>query len=117
MTAQQKVLAKPVLKEATQGVLYVSQLMGPAHGIVAPYPNATVGDKVEFTVQTSTGNSWSYMITLIQAMIGSPIVFAIPKDIFEKSLTPDATARLQYSVTSASGPTDHSSDLLVKLEK
>ncbi|WLI11846.1 MULTISPECIES: hypothetical protein [Pseudomonas] len=117
MTAQLKTLSAPQLREAIKSVLFVDNLIDPAHGEVPPYANATVGDKVEFTVQTSTGNSWTHLIILTQALVGSLIVFDIPKNIFEKNLTPDATATLRYSVTSASGNTALSPDLLVKLEK
>ncbi|WLG51746.1 hypothetical protein [Pseudomonas sp. FP1742] len=117
MTAQQQVLAPPVLKEAINGVLYVGQLTGPvAHGSVAPYLNATEGDKVEFTVQTSTGNSWDRTITL--TTIGSPIDFAIPKATFAEKLKPGATATatLNYTITRASGDSVPSLDLTVQIK-
>ena len=116
MTAQQKVLAAPILQEAINGFLYVGQLGPVAHGGVEPYPNATVGDKVEFTVQTSTGNSWKYTINLTQAMIGNPIDFAIPKATFAEKLKPGATATLRYTITRLSGNPVTSQDLIVRLE-
>ena len=116
MTVQQKALVAPVLEEAVEGVLYVDNLIGPAHGVVSPYPYAAPGDNVEFTVQTSTGNTWVYSITLTQASVGNPVIFAIPKVTFEKGLALDATAKLRYSVTSASGNQADSADLVVQLK-
>ena len=117
MTAQQKVLSSPELKEAVKGVLYVHNLVGPAHGIVPPYADMKVGQKVEFTVQTSYGDNWRESILVTAAMVGLPITFAIPKDVFEKNLVPGATAKLNYSVTEASGNPTLSPDLVVKVEK
>jgi hypothetical protein len=117
MTAQQKVLLTPALQEAVEGVLYVHQLVGPAHGIVPKYDDMKVGQKVEFSVQTSYGNHWSESIALTAAMVGRPITFAIPKDVFEKKLVPDATAKLHYSVTDHSGKAVESPALSVKVEK
>jgi hypothetical protein len=44
------------------------------------------------------------------------MVFAIPKETFEKGLVPDATAKLRYRVTSASGNQADSPDLVVQLK-
>jgi hypothetical protein len=116
MTVQQKALEAPVLKEAVEGVLYVHNLIDPAHGVVWPYPYAEAGDDVEFTVQTSTGNTWVDSITLTQASVGNPVIFALPKETFAKGLVPDATAKLRYSVTSTSGNQADSADLDVQLK-
>ncbi|MFJ7110083.1 hypothetical protein ACIQU2_21190 [Pseudomonas sp. NPDC098740] len=116
MTAQLKALEAPVLKEAVEGVLYVHNLIDPAHGVVWPYPYAAAGDNVEFTVQTSTGNTWVGSIALTQASVGKPVTFSIPKETFAKGLVLDATAKLQYSVTSASGNQARSADLVVQLK-
>ena len=116
MTAQQKALAAPVLKEAVEGVLYVHNLIDAAHGEVGPYPYAAAGDKVEFTVQTSTGNTWVYSIIVTPDSVGKPVTFAIPKETFAKGLVPDATAKLRYSVTTASGNPAVSVDLVVQLK-
>jgi len=115
MTAQQKALAAPVLKEAVEGVLYVHNLIGAAHGEVGPYPYAA-GDKVEFTVQTSTGNTWVDSIIVTPDSVGKPVTFAIPKETFAKGLVPDATAKLRYSITSLSGSPAYSADLVVQLK-
>ena len=116
MTAQQKALEAPMLKEAVEGVLYVHNLIDPAHGVVWPYPYAAPGDNVEFTVQTSTGNTWVDSITLTQASVGYPVMFAIPKVTFEKGLAPDATAKLRYKVTNVAGNPADSADLVVQLK-
>jgi hypothetical protein len=108
MTAQQKTLSAPLLKEAIEHVLHIDQLTGPAHGQVMVLSGVvTGGDKVEFTVQTSTGNTWSESSQVVS--VPSIMEFAIPKDTFAK--------KLRYSVTNASGNPAHSPDLLVKLEK
>lgn len=116
MTAQQQVLAPPVLKEAVNGVLYVGQLGPVAHGRVEPYLDATEGDKVEFTVQTSTGNSWKDTIVLTKLIIGRSIDFAIPKATFAEKLKPGATATLHYTITRASGNPVPSQDLTVQIK-
>lgn len=118
MTAQQKVLAALRLKEATpEGVLKLSGFTGPAHGEIAPYANMTAGDEIESTVLTSTGNSEIYKTIVTHAMVGRSTIVQIRREVFEKNLVPGATAKLRYSVTSASGNTAHSPDLVVKLEK
>ncbi|CAI8874257.1 DUF3277 domain-containing protein [Pseudomonas sp. IT-347P] len=100
MTAQVNALAKPVLKEAKEGVLYVGKLERNAHGEVT-YENSAVGDLVTLYVETSTGNNFKDDIKLNAATIGTPLLFAIPKDIFEKNLVPGATAKLRYTVSRA----------------
>lgn len=75
------------------------------------------GQKVEFKVQTSYGNHWSYSIALTAAMVGLPITFAIPKHVFEKNLVPSATAKLHYSVKDDSRNAVVSPVLVVQVEK
>jgi hypothetical protein len=116
MTVQQKALEAPVLKEAVEGVLYVHNLIDAAHGEVRPYSYSAAGDKVEFTVQTSTGNTWVYSIIVTPGSVGEPVTFAIPKETFAKGLVPDATAKLRYSITSVSGNSVYSPDLVVQLK-
>ncbi len=117
MTAQQKVLSAPTLKEAVNQVLKVSDLKDDAHGVVSPYANMAVGQKIELKVQTSYGNQWSAAHVVTAAEAGKPITFAIPKHIFEKNLVAGATAKLNYSVAEQSGSVAHSPDLVVKVEK
>ena len=117
MTAQVKTLPHPGLKEAVNGVLHVGKLEGKAHGVVPPYDNARERDSVVFTVQTSTGNTWSDQIILNNLTVGKPVIFSIPKETFEKNLVPDATAKLRYRVTTASGNQADSADLGVQLKR
>ncbi|RON40421.1 hypothetical protein [Pseudomonas brassicacearum] len=116
MTAQQKALEAPVLKEAIEGVLYVHNLIDPAHGVVWPYVNASVGDKVEFTVRTSTDNTWQGQHILTAGDAGKPIEFKILKHVFEKNLKPGASADLHYVVTRIGQVSEHSAELRVQLE-
>lgn len=116
MTAQQKALVAPVLKEAVEGVLYVHNLIDPAHGVVWPYPYAAAGDNVEFTVQTSTGNTWQGQLVLTAGDAGKPIVFKIPKHVFEKNLKPGATADLHYVVIRIGQTSEQSVVLKVQIE-
>jgi len=115
MTAQQKALAAPVLKEAVEGVLYVHNLIDAAHGVVSSYVNASVGDKVEFNVKTSADNTWLGQ-QVLTGDTGKPIVFKIPKYVFEKDLKPGATADLHYVVTRIGQTPEQSSALKVQLE-
>lgn len=115
MTAQANALAKPVLKEAKDDVLFVGKLEGVAHGLVT-YENSGVGDVVALHVKTSTGNSFKDEIRLTAITVGKPLVFAIPKDVFEKKLVPGATADLDYVVTRVAQVPEHSETLQVHLE-
>ena len=117
MTAQVKTLAAPVLKEAVKDVLHVGKLEEHATGVVPPYLNSAAGDKVALHVKTSTGNSFEEHITVTAAGAGKPIVFAIPKDVFEKKLVPGATAKLHYVVTAVAHPPAESAPLTVRLER
>jgi hypothetical protein len=114
MNAQVKALAAPVLREAVKGVLYVGKLEGKAHGEVT-YDNSAVGDVVTLHVETTTGNNFKDQTTLTAATVGKLLLFAIPKDVFEKKLVPGATASLRYSVTRASNISE-SPVLTVQLE-
>lgn len=116
MTAQQKVLPAPVLKEAIEGVLYVHNLIDPAHAVIAPFPNARPGDEVELTVETSTGNQRRDRLILTPEMVGKPIVFTIPKKIFAEGLVPGATAKLHYRTSDDAGNVAVSPALQVRLE-
>ncbi|MBU6958099.1 hypothetical protein KRR23_10165 [Pseudomonas sp. CVAP len=118
MTAQQKVLlAPPALKEAQEGVLYVHNLIDPAHGLVPSYANMVAGQTVKFTVQPSYGNHWSAVHVVTAAEVGKTITVAIPKHVFEKNLVAGATAKLHYSVVEQSGNEAQSPDLVIKVEK
>jgi len=113
MTAQVNALAKPVLKEAKDDVLYVGKLDGDAHGLVT-YENSVVGDVVTLYVKPSSGNDFEthFILTSTTSM---PVIFVIPKTIFEKNLVPGANAKLHYSVTRASN-VSASPVLTVRLE-
>ena len=117
MTAQQKVLPAPVLKEAIEGVLYVHNLIDQAHVVIAPYPNARPGDEVELTVETSTGNQRRDRLLLPPEMVGQPIVFITPKKIFAEGLVPGATAELNYRTSDDAGNVAISPVLQVHLER
>ncbi|AVX87563.1 MULTISPECIES: hypothetical protein [Pseudomonas] len=117
MTAHAKALAAPSLREAENGKLYVGKLTGAAHGEVLPYPNASVGDHITFHVVTTSGNTREDHQILTEPEVGKPIIFLIPKDVFEKNLTPEATAELRYSVTSRDQPPKASPLLTIKLER
>lgn len=117
MTAHAKALAAPSLREAEDGKLYVGKLTGAAHGEVPHYLHASVGDQITFHVVTTSGNTWEghHMVTAPE--VGKPITFLIPKDVFEKNLTPEATADLHYSITIRDQPPALSPLLTIKLER
>ena len=115
MTAQVKALTAPDLKEAVNRVLHVSQLKGDAHGVVPPYHQAADGDLITLHVKTSTGNTWEGSHVLTAAEVGKPVIFAIPKDIFENKLVPGARAELYYTITK-NGNAESSPLLTVQLE-
>ncbi|VVP77334.1 hypothetical protein PS925_00141 [Pseudomonas fluorescens] len=117
MTAQVKALAAPQLKEAVNGVLHVGKLEGNAHGLVSPYQYQTTGDVVALHVKTSTGNSFEEQTIVTEAGVGRPLTFAIPKDVFEKKLVPQATAELHYIVKRVGQNPETSNVLKVHLEK
>jgi hypothetical protein len=117
MTAQVKTLAAPTLKEAVKGVLHIGKLQGDAHGHVPPNPNFAVGDTITFLVKTSTGNEVKYPHTLTTVELGLPLVFTIAKTVFEKNLTPDATAELFYTWARHDQTSETSPHLKLKLEK
>ncbi|WRH93170.1 hypothetical protein RCC30_03785 [Pseudomonas fluorescens] len=79
------------------------------------YDNSAVGDVVTLHVETTTGNNFKDQTTLTAATVGKLLLFAIPKDVFEKKLVPGATASLRYSVTRA-GNISVSPVLTVQLE-
>ncbi|HJR29687.1 MAG TPA: hypothetical protein VJ889_13335 [Pseudomonas sp.] len=117
MTAQQKVLPALRLQEAIQGVLELSKFKGPAHGEIASYANMAEGDEIKVWVQTSTGNSETYLTVVTQAMVGHPTVLKIRREVFEKNLVPGATAKLGYKVIPVAGNPASSPDLVVKVEQ
>ncbi|QXI14926.1 hypothetical protein [Pseudomonas hamedanensis] len=93
----QTTLPPPALLEAENGVLKVSSLDKVANGRVDGYDEARTGDAITLEVNTSTGNAWEYRLTLTTEPTW-PLVLAIPKDVFAKSLVPKATAELFYTV-------------------
>ncbi|RON25903.1 MULTISPECIES: hypothetical protein [Pseudomonas] len=101
MTAQQQVLPPPVLPDASNGVLYVDNLKDPVRGDVPPYANATVGDRVELTVKTSTNNQWRGSFVLTESSLEKPVIFGILKETFAKGLIAGASATLYYTITHA----------------
>ena len=115
MTAQLNALAAPQLKEAVNGVLHVGKLEGNAHGLVLPYQNQTACDVVALHVKTSNGNSFEKQTVVTPAGVGKPLTFAIPKDVFEKELVPQATAELHYTITNRAGNSVASQSLTVQL--
>ena len=117
MTAHAKALAAPSLREAENGKLYVGKLTGAAHGEVLPYPNASVGDHITFHVVTTSGNTREDHQILTEPEVGKPIIFLIPKDVFEKKLIPEATADLHYIVTRFNQVPEKSPSLRIKLER
>nr|WP_315446837.1 hypothetical protein [uncultured Pseudomonas sp.] len=117
MTAQVKALAAPQLKEAENGVLHVHKLEGHATVLVDTYTNQTVGDIVKIQITTSTGNSFGEQKVVTAAQVGKPLTFAIPKDVFEKNLVQDATAKLHYVVTAVAHQPAESAPLTVHLER
>ncbi|WP_095139474.1 hypothetical protein [Pseudomonas sp. Irchel s3a10] len=117
MATQVNALAAPLLKEAEDGKLYVGKLTGAAHGEVPPYPPASVGDRITFHVVTTSGNTWQDHHVLTAPELGMPITFLIPKDVFEKKLTPEATADLHYIVTRLNQAPEPSPPLRIKLER
>ncbi|EUB71395.1 hypothetical protein PMI27_004962 [Pseudomonas sp. GM41(2012)] len=116
MTAQMKTLPAPMLPDAVGDVLYVHNLPDPTPGEVPPNQNAATGDKVEFKVKTSTDNTWQGQLVLTAGDTGQPIVFKIPKHVFEKNLKPGATADLHYVVTRIGQTPEQSAALKVQLE-
>ncbi|PKA69321.1 MULTISPECIES: hypothetical protein [Pseudomonas] len=97
-------LPAPLLIEANDGVLYVHNLVDPAHGEVPVYPGAAKGDAITLTVSNSDGiNEWEGKEVLSSATIEKPILFKIPKAPFEKMLDAKKSAVLQYSVKHANG--------------
>jgi len=112
-------LAAPLLREAIVHngmlILFVDNLVDPAHGEVQSYINVSKGDKITFKVSTSTGNEYSQELA-VESPADAPFVFKIPKKIFAEKLVPDATAKLSYSVQTSSGNTAESPELRVYLK-
>lgn len=114
MTAQQSVIAAPVLTEAVGGVLFISKLSDPTFAEVPSYANAQPGDVIELTTNTSTGNQWQGQIVLTSPSF--PLRFAIPKGTFAQNVVSGATANLYYKITSPSGNSVNSPVLTVQLQ-
>ncbi|MBC3268424.1 hypothetical protein HU765_00705 [Pseudomonas sp. SWRI81] len=112
----QTTLPPPALLEAENGVLKVSSLDKIANGSVDGYDNAQTGDAITLKVKTSTGNAWEYRFTLTTEPLW-PLVFAIPKEVFEKNLVPNATAELHYVVARFDQLIGISKELKVHLER
>lgn len=110
----QTTLLPPALLDAENGVLKVSSLDKVANGSVDGYDNAQTGDAITLKVKTSTGNAWEYRFTLTTEPLW-PLVFAIPKEVFAKSLVPKATAELFYIVVGTDQETRTSAKLTVHL--
>ncbi|WP_426235567.1 hypothetical protein [Pseudomonas sp. TWP3-2] len=117
MTAQQSGVAPVVLSEAVGGVLYMETLSDPTSARVPSYQNVQVGDKIKLSVNTSTGNAWSYEVTLTPATVGNPIEFGVPKGTFEQNLVSGATADLHYKITNPVGNPVTSPVLRVQLQR
>ncbi|MBC3777438.1 hypothetical protein [Pseudomonas sp. SWRI99] len=93
-----QMLPAPVLKEAIDDVLYVHNLIDPAHGVVPALQEAAAGDKITLKVYDSDGaEEWSGSVELTSISAGKPVELAIPKTPFEKMLNAGKNARLQYS--------------------
>jgi hypothetical protein len=97
-----QMLPAPVLNEAVEGILYVHNLIGPAHGVVPALQEAAAGDKITLKVYDSDGaEEWSGSVELTSTSAGKPVELAIPKAPFEKMLKAGKNAGLQYSIKRA----------------
>lgn len=97
-----QMLPAPVLKEAINDVLYVHNLVDPAHGIVPAPPEAASEDRITLNLCDSDGTEpWSHSVVLTAISAGKPVEFAIPKAPFENMLKAGKNAVLQYSLESA----------------
>ncbi|PNA05003.1 MULTISPECIES: hypothetical protein [unclassified Pseudomonas] len=115
MTAQVKTWAAPGLEESENGVLHVGKLKEDAHGVVPPNQQAAAGDTITMHVKTSTGNKWDKSRLLTAAEVGKPVIYKIPKAVFEEGLVTDASADLDYRITKNGGAPQQSPTLRVKL--
>jgi hypothetical protein len=97
-----QMLPTPRLKEAINDVLYVHNLIDPAHGVVDALQEAAEEDIITLKVYDSDGaEEWSGSVKLTSISIGKPVQLAIPKARFEKMLNAGKNARLQYFVDRA----------------
>jgi hypothetical protein len=111
-----QMLPAPVLKEAIDDVLYVHNLIDPAHGIVPALQEAAAGDRITLNVYDSDdAEQWSYTVVLTAISAGKPAEFKIPKAPFEKMLKAGKNARLQYSIERG-GTQKHSMQLVIELK-
>ena len=113
-------VSAPVLREAVEVndklILFVHNLLDPAHCEIPHFSDAAAGDKIALKVLTSTGNEKDYVHVLTASDLGRPLILTIKKAVFEKNLSQGATAFLYYIVTTVSGKTLTSPVLLVHLE-
>lgn len=111
-----QMLPAPALKEAINGVLYLHNLVDPAHGVVPVPQEAALGDKITLNVYDSDGaEQWSQSVVLNSISAGKPVEFAIPKAPFEKMLKDGKNAGLQYSIE-RSGNQKLSMQLVIELK-
>ncbi|MCF5700645.1 hypothetical protein [Pseudomonas syringae] len=111
-----QMLPAPVLKEAIDDVLYVHNLIDPAHGVVPALQEAAAGDKITLKVYDSDGaEEWSGSVELTSISAGKPVELAIPKAPFEKMLKAGKNAVLQYSLERA-GTQKLSMQLVIELK-
>lgn len=89
-------LPVPELREAENGVLYLDQLTGDAHGVVPRYSSPGPGDFITLKLDSATGNVWSKPHQVKPGDPDQPYEFSIPKANFEKALAAGANARLYY---------------------
>ncbi|VVQ28191.1 hypothetical protein [Pseudomonas fluorescens] len=111
-----QMLPAPVLKEAINDVLYVHNLIDPAHGVVPALQEAAAGDKITLKVYDSDGaEEWSGSVELTSISAGKPVELAIPKAPFEKMLKAGKNAGLQYYIERA-GTQKHSMQRVIELK-
>ncbi|MCF4994172.1 hypothetical protein GIW70_11535 [Pseudomonas syringae] len=115
MSATQTILPAPILQEALDNVLHVGQLEGPAHAQVMVMPSAVTGATVDLSVKTSTGNEWQGSTVVVQ--VPGTLNFKVPKDVFEKGLTPGASAKLRYTLTNPGNSPVVSQELKIQLQE
>ncbi|WP_339449851.1 hypothetical protein [Pseudomonas sp. EA_5y_Pfl2_R50] len=97
-----QMLPPPALNEAINDVLYVHNLISPAHGVVPARQEAVIGDKITLKVHDSDGaEQWSDSVVLTSISAGEPIEFEIPKAPFEKMLKAGKNTGLLYTIESA----------------
>jgi zona occludens toxin (predicted ATPase) len=97
MTAETKALPAPVIKEATNNQLKLSDLDANATAqVVISGTGFTVGSKVELVTELGSG---AYRVSATVENVPGLIELLIPKDFFEKNLVSDSRAHIYYTVT------------------